>query len=554
MHMFCYQCEQTSNGQACTRVGVCGKSPKVSLLQDLLQHELKGIGVLGHRLRELGYANGRTDHFVIEALFTTVTNVDFDPQRLKGWIDQAYRIKETLKEKFHEHYLKKNGRAFSGLLPEAVEFIPAGTIEGLLKQGAMAGIMANPQLNPDIRSLRELLTYGLKGMAAYADHAGILGETDEVVNAFFYKALAALVDDGLNVADLVEMNMELGRVNFRCMEILDKGNTSRFGHPVPTAVDLGVKKGPAIMVSGHDLLDLYELLRQTEGRGIQIYTHGEMIPAHGYPGLKKFSHLAGNYGGAWQDQQKEFERFPGAILMTTNCIQKPKPVYMDRIFTTGLVAWPGVVHIPDRRDFSPLIAKALELGGFPSDEPGKTITVGFGHQAVLGAAEQVVAAVKAGKIRHFFLIGGCDGAKLGRNYYSEFAEKVPADCLILTLACGKYRFNKLDFGTIGGLPRLMDVGQCNDAYSAVRIAQSLAKAFGVGVNELPLSLVLSWYEQKAVVVLLTLLALGIRNIRLGPTLPAFISANVLKVLVEKFAITPIGTAEEDIRLCLQGNK
>ena len=353
---------------------------------------------------------------------------------------------------------------------------------------------------------------------------------------------------------LLELNLELGRVNLRCMEILDKGNTGRFGHPRPTPVSLGVRKGPAILVSGHDLLDLYELLRQTEGRGIQVYTHGEMLPAHGYPGLKKFSHLAGNYGGAWQDQQKEFERFPGPILMTTNCIQKPKASYMDRIFTTGLVAWPGVAHIPDRGDFSLLIAKAVALGGFAADEPGKTITVGFGHQAVLGAAEQVVAAVKAGKIRHFFLIGGCDGAKSGRNYYTEFAEKVPADCLILTLACGKYRFNKLDFGTLAGLPRLLDVGQCNDAYSAIQIALALAKAFGVGVNDLPLSFILSWYEQKAVIVLLTLLALGMRNIRLGPTLPAFLTPNVLKVLVEKFAITPIGTAEEDIRLCLQGHK
>ncbi len=554
MNMFCYQCEQTSNAQACTRVGVCGKSPEVSLLQDVLQLQLKGIGFLGHRLRELGYMDEHADRFVIEALFTTVTNVDFDPQLLKSWIDRAYRVQEALKDKFHGLFAEKHNRPFAGKLPEAVEFIPAGTIEGLLKQGAMAGIMANPQLNPDIRSLRELLAYGLKGMASYADHAVILGESDETVNAFFHKALAAMTDDGLDMNALFELNMELGRVNLRCMEILDKGHTGRFGHPVPTPVALGVKKGPAILISGHDLLDLYELLRQTEGRGVQIYTHGEMLPAHGYPNLKKFSHLAGNYGGAWQDQQKEFERFPGAILMTTNCIQKPKASYMDRIFTTGLVAWPGVAHISDRRDFSLLIAKAIELGGFPADEPGKTITVGFGHQAVLGAAAQVVAAVKAGKIKHFFLIGGCDGAKSGRNYYSEFAEKVPADCLILTLACGKYRFNKLDFGSIDGLPRLMDIGQCNDAYSAIQIALALAKAFEIGVNELPLSLILSWYEQKAVIVLLTLLALGLRNIRLGPTLPAFITPNVLKVLVDNFAIKPIGSPDEDIRRCLQGEK
>jgi len=554
MNMFCYQCEQTSNAQACTRVGVCGKSPEVSLLQDLLQHQLKGIGFLGHQLREFGHVDERADRFVIEALFTTVTNVDFDPQRLKDWIDQAYRLKEALKEKFQGLFAEKNKRPFAGQLPEAVEFIPAGTMEGLLKQGAMAGIMANPQLNPDIRSLRELLAYGLKGMASYADHAVILGESDETVNAFFHKALAAMLDDGLDINALFELNMELGRVNLRCMEILDQGHTGRFGHPLPTPVSLGVRRGPAILVSGHDLLDLYELLRQTEGRGVQVYTHGEMIPAHGYPGLKKFPHLAGNYGGAWQDQQKEFERFPGPILMTTNCIQKPKPTYIDRIFTTGLVAWPGAVHIPDRGDFSALISKAIELGGFAADEPGKTITVGFGHQAVLGAADQVVATVKAGKIKHFFLIGGCDGAKSGRNYYTEFAEKVPADCIILTLACGKYRFNKLDFGSIDGLPRLMDIGQCNDAYSAIQIALALSEAFGVAVNELPLSLILSWYEQKAVIVLLTLLALGLRNIRLGPTLPAFITPNILKILVDKFAIKPIGSVDEDIRLCLQGEK
>ncbi len=554
MNMFCYQCEQTSNATACTRFGVCGKGPEVSLLQDLLLHQLKGIGWLGQRLRGLGHVDPGADRFVIEALFTTVTNVDFDPQRLKGLIDQAGRLKETLKKEFLDLYQKRNGSPFAARIPEAAAFIPAGTMEGLLKQGGAAGIMANPQLNPDIRSLRELLAYGLKGMAAYADHAAILGESDEAVNAFFHKALAALVDDTLDMNALFELNLELGRVNLRCMEILDKGHTGRFGHPRPTPVALGARRGPAILVSGHDLLDLYELLQQTAGRGIQVYTHGEMIPAHGYPGLKKFPHLAGNYGGAWQDQQKEFERFPGPILMTTNCIQKPKPSYMDRIFTSGLVAWPGVGHIPDRRDFSLLIDKALAMGGFAADEPGPSITVGFGHQAVLGAGEQVVTAVKAGQIRHFFLIGGCDGAKSGRNYYTEFAEKVPADCVILTLACGKYRFNKLNFGTVAGLPRLMDVGQCNDAYSAIQIALALSKAFGVSVNELPLSLVLSWYEQKAVIVLLTLLALGMRHIRLGPTLPAFITPNVLKVLVEKFALKPIGTADEDIRLCLQGEK
>jgi hydroxylamine reductase len=402
-----------------------------------------------------------------------------------------------------------------------------------------------------VRSLRELLLYGMKGMAAYADHARILGEQDETVSAFFYRGLAALIDDSLAVEDLVALNMELGQANFRCMEILDRGHSSRFGHPVPTPVFLGAKKGPAILVSGHDLLDLYELLRQTEGKGIHVYTHGEMLPAHGYPVLKKFAHLAGNYGGAWQDQQKEFALFPGSILMTTNCIQKPGESYRKRIFTTGLVAWPGVNHIINRNDFSPLIAKALELGGFAQDVPGKTITVGFGHDAVLSVADRVIDAVKAGRIRRFFLIGGCDGAKSGRNYYTEFAEKAPPDTMILTLACGKYRFHTLDFGEIDGIPRLLDVGQCNDSYSAIRIAQALAGAFQIGINDLPLSLILSWYEQKAVVVLLTLLSLGIRDIRLGPTLPAFVSPNVLKVLVDRFHIMPITTAEQDLQKILR---
>ena len=431
--------------------------------------------MVGKKLRDAGVADEEADRFVIEALFTTVTNVNFDPERIREWIWNSYRIKEKLKGKFLSLFLEKEGKPFAGAWNAAVEFVPAGTMEGLLKQGTRVGIMEDTALSEDVRSLRELLLYGMKGMAAYADHALILGEQDETVTAFFFTGLAALVDESFTVEDLVELNMELGRANFRCMEILDKAHTSRFGHPVPTPVSLGAKKGPAILVSGHDLLDLYELLRQTEGQGINVYTHGEMLPAHGYPVLKKFSHLAGNYGGAWQDQQKEFDLFPGSILMTTNCIQKPRDSYRSHIFTTGLVAWPGVNHIIHRNDFSPLIAKALELGGFAQDVPGKTITVGFGHDAVLGVADQVVDAVKAGRIRHFFLIGGCDGAKSGRNYYTEFAEKAPPDTVILTLACGKYRFNTLDFGDIGGIPRLLDVGQCNDAYSAIRIAQALAR-------------------------------------------------------------------------------
>ena len=422
-----------------------------------------------------------------------------------------------------------------------------------MEQGSKVGILSDKALNEDIRSLRELLLYGLKGMAAYADHAHVLGREDEEVTAFFHRGLRALTDSSLTVNDLVGLNMQFGMINLKCLELLDKAHTDHFGHPVPTGVSLGAKKGPAILVSGHDLLDLEQLLQQTEGKGVNIYTHGEMLPAHGYPGLKKYKHLVANYGGAWQDQAKEFDAFPGAILMTTNCIQKPRETYRGRIFTTGLVAWPGVEHISPvngRKDFSPVIKKAIEAGGFPQDIPAKNIVVGFGHNAVLGVADKVIAAVKAGQIRHFFLVGGCDGAKPGRNYYTDFATEAPKDTVILTLACGKYRFNKLEFGDIGGIPRLLDMGQCNDAYSAIQVAVALAKAFGCGVNDLPLSMILSWYEQKAVCILLTLLALGIQNIRIGPSLPAFVSPNVLSVLVSKFNIKLVTTAKEDLAAIL----
>ena len=408
--------------------------------------------------------------------------------------------------------------------------------------------MADKNLNEDIRSLREILLYGLKGMAAYADHAFILGKKDDEVNSFFYKGLAALCDDSLGAEELIALNMEFGKVNLKCLEILDAAHTERFGNPTPTKVSLAIKKGPAIVVSGHDLLDLEQLLKQTEGKGINIYTHGEMLPAHGYPGLNKYSHLAGHFGGAWQDQQNDFDGVKAAILMTTNCIQKPKPSYEDRIFTTGLVRWPGVTHITDtnnEKDFSTVIDKALELGGLDATE-GKDILVGFAHNAVLGVADKVISAVKAGKIKHFFLVGGCDGAKPGRNYYTDLAQKVPKDSVILTLACGKFRFNTLEFGDIDGIPRLLDCGQCNDAYSAIKIAVALAGAFDCDVNELPLSIILSWYEQKAVCILLTLLSLGIKNMRLGPSLPAFVSSNVLNVLVDKFGIKPTTTPDVDL--------
>ncbi|MBU4304603.1 MAG: hydroxylamine reductase [Candidatus Omnitrophica bacterium] len=550
--MFCRQCEQTAKGTGCTIQGVCGKDETTAVLQDALLYALKGISVYANLARGLGVKDAEVDLFLIEGLFTTVTNVDFDPEHIRMIIDASRRVKDKIKKQFLEGYKKKYGKEFFGALPAAASWKPAATMDELMEQARVVGILAG-DVNDDLRSLRELILYGLKGMAAYADHARILGKESEEVNAFFPKAMAALVDDRLSADDLTAMVMELGKVNLACMELLDKAHTERFGHPLPTEVSLTIKKGPAIIVSGHDLYDLEQLLIQTQGKGINIYTHGEMLPAHGYPGLRKYTHLSGHFGSAWQNQQKEFDAIPAVILMTTNCIQKPKDSYKDRIFTTGLVAWPRVEHVDavnGVKDFSRLINKALELGGFSEGKKDKAIMVGFAHNAVLALADKVIAAVKAKQIRHFFLIGGCDGAKPGRNYYTEFAQKVPADCLILTLACGKFRFNKLDFGFIGDLPRLLDCGQCNDAYSAIAIASGLAKAFNCEVNDLPLSLVLSWYEQKAVCILITLLSLGIKNIRLGPSLPAFVSPNLLNILVEKFDIRPVTTADEDMKAIL----
>ena len=541
--MFCRQCEQTMNCTGCTKGGVCGKSPETAAIQDLLIYSLKGLGFWGHLARPLGIINPETDKFVAEGLFTTITNVNFDPDTILPFLRKAVELRGELQAA----YQAKKG-AYAGNIPAAATFQPAATLDALLKQASAAYLPAdNP--SEDIRSLRELLLFGLKGMAAYADHARVLGREDETVNAFFHEGLSALVNDSFGVNEYLAVIMRFGQANLKCMEILDAANTGAYGHPEPTKVQLGHKKGPAILVSGHDLLDLYQLLLQTEGKGINIYTHGEMLPAHAYPKLKVFKHFTGHYGTAWQNQYKEFAQFPGAILMTTNCIQRPANDYKARIFTTGLVQWPGVTHIPavnGQKDFSVVINSALESGGFTSDEPGKEITIGFAHNTVLGVADTVVKLVKEGKIRRFFLIGGCDGAKPGRNYYTEFAQKVPKDCLILTLACGKFRFNTLEFGELEGLPRLLDCGQCNDSYSAIVIASALAKAFNCTVNELPLSFVLSWYEQKAVCVLLTLLSLGIKNIRLGPTLPAFVTPAVLSVLVEKFGIKPVTTPDRDL--------
>ena len=547
--MFCYQCEQTAKGTGCTAMGVCGKTPQTAELQDLLIYTAKAISMYAHRARVLGAKDDQIDNFVIEALFTTVTNVNFDSSVIEELIldgEQLIAKAKSLYEKAAEA---------KGIAPEKIveleNWQAPKTKEAMLKESQAIGIAAKLEnLGADITGLQELITYGVKGMAAYADHARVLGVSDESVVAFFHEALNFLTSPEAKDPDkLVPMALKVGEVNLKTMELLDKANTDTYGHPEPSSVRVTPVKGKAILVSGHDLRDLDLLLQQTENKGINVYTHGEMLPCLAYPGLKKYKHLVGNYGGAWQDQRKEFAEFPGAILMTTNCIQNPDK-YSDRIFTTGLVRWEDVVHIGADKDFSPVIEKALECEGFTSDAEDKQIMIGFARNAVLGVADKVIEAVKAGKIRHFFLIGGCDGAKSGRNYYTEFAQAVPEDCVILTLACGKYRFNKLEFGDIGGIPRLLDIGQCNDAYSAIQIAVALAGAFECDVNDLPLSIILSWYEQKAVCILLTLLHLGIKNMKLGPTLPAFVSAAVLNVLVEKFNIAPVADAQSDLKQIL----
>ena len=542
--MFCYQCEQTAKGTGCTQQGVCGKDPETAALQDLVIHGLEGLAMYAHRARQLGIADGEIDVFTVEALFSTVTNVNFDPARLEALLRRLATLRDKAR-RLYEDAATKAGRKPEALAGPAA-WKPAADRAGLVRQGEEVTVAKRLRaLGPDAAGLQELLTYGLKGMAAYADHAQILGQEDPAVYAFFHEALDFLARDKPSADGLLAMALRCGEMNLTAMGLLDAANTGAYGDPTPTAVRIEPLKGKAILVSGHDLKDLDGLLKQTEGTGINVYTHGEMLPAHGYPRLKKHKHLAGNYGGAWQDQRKEFDGFPGAILMTTNCIQKPKESYKGRIFTSGLVAWPGVKHIADR-NFRPVIDAALAAKGFAADGPGRTITVGFGHEAVLSVAGAVIDAVESGAIRRFIFIGGCDGAKSGRNYFTDLARAVPKDCVILTLACGKYRFNKLDFGTIGGIPRLLDIGQCNDAYSAVQIAVALAKAFNTDVNSLPLSLVLSWYEQKAVAILLTLLHLGIRNIRLGPSLPAFVGPGVLKVLVEKFNIMATTEADKDL--------
>lgn len=558
--MFCYQCEQTANGKGCTRQGVCGKTPEVANLQDLLIFQLKGISCYGKLLLDQGEKLDQgVISFIENCLFTTLTNVNFDAEVHVKLLKEAQKIKDEMRQ-------QTGGTGMENIYMSYR--LPAEKSE-MLRTAEIAGIMYDQDLDEDIRSLRQLIIYGLKGISAYGHQARELGYCSDAVDDFYVKALAAVTDDNMTVEELIRFSMKAGEMALAVMKTLDEANTQTYGNPTPHAVSTTLKAGPFIIVSGHDFHDLEMLLQQSAGTGVNIYTHGEMLPGHGYEGLKKYPHLVGNFGGAWQDQQKQFDSIPGCILMTTNCLMRPRESYKDRIYSTNVVGWDGVRYIGKKengeKDFSEIIRQALELGGYsedrdvkptePSDCPSchlaSELCTGFAHEATLSHAGEIVQAVKDGKIRHFFLIGGCDGARPGRNYYTEFAELVPEDCVILTLACGKYRFNKIDFGTVAGLPRLLDVGQCNDAYSAVRIATALADAFGTDVNSLPLSMILSWYEQKAVAVLLALLSLGIKNIYLGPILPAFLSPNVVQYLVDTFQLHLISNAEDDIKTCLK---
>lgn len=543
--MFCYQCEQTAGGKGCTKLGVCGKTPEIANLQDLLIYQLKGISFYARHILDSGLnVDKSVVSFIENCLFTTLTNVNFNVDDHVHLLKQSQDIKNNLKNIVG---------TTDYITPSAAYELPK-TKADMLRDAPMAGIMYDKTLDPDIRSLRQTILYGLKGISAYGHQARELSYYSDNVDNFYITALEAITDNTLTVEELIRLTLKTGDMAIEIMKKLDEANTTIYGNPSPHTVNVHIKKGPFIIVSGHDLKDLEMLLKQTEGLGINIYTHGEMLPSHGYDGLKKYKHLVGNFGGAWQDQQKQFDNLPGCILMTTNCLMRPRDTYKDRIYSTNVVGWDGIKYIekkPDgEKDFSEIIKQSLELGGFTEDQEVKEILVGFGHEAALSHAGELVEAVKSKQIRHFFLIGGCDGARPGRSYFTDFATMVPDDCMILTLACGKYRFNKLDFGTVAGLPRLLDIGQCNDVYSAILIANALADAFGTDVNGLPLSLIVSWYEQKAVADLLALLSLGIKNIYLGPTLPAFLSPNVLQYLVDTFQLRLISNPDDDIKTCL----
>jgi hydroxylamine reductase len=536
-------------------MGVCGKTDKTAVLQDMLIFALKGISVWGEKAREIDVKDSEAEIFVMEGLFTTVTNVNFDPYVLTEKINKAFNLRNRLRDAFLKHYEEKSGNKFNGEMPDAATWQPEGGIESYIAKGIKIGVLS--QENEDVRSLREFLIYGLKGIAAYADHAFILNHIKPEITAFLQEGLAATTNDNLTADDLVGLLMKAGKVGVDTLALLDKANTTAYGIPEITSVYTGTKSAPSILVSGHDLLDFEELLKQTDGTGIMVYTHGEMLPANAYPAFKKYKHLAGNFGGAWYLQQKDFDQFGGVIVMTTNCIQKPTDKYKDRLFTTGLVAWPDVTHIADRKDskpkdWSPVIKKALEIGNIPKTE-GKFITIGFNHNTIMSVADKVVDAVKTGAIKRFVVMAGCDGRFKSREYFTHVAENLPKDTVILTAGCAKYRYNMLELGDIGGIPRIIDAGQCNDSYSLAVTALKLAEVFKVeNINDLPISYDIAWYEQKAVIVLLALLYLGVKNIRLGPVLPAFVSPNVLKVLVEKFDIKPTGSVEEDIEAMMAG--
>ena len=545
-NMFCYQCQETAKGTGCILKGVCGKESHTAQAMDLLLFVVRGISVVADTLRKADSpVSEEVNIFVTDALFCTITNANFDDESILKRVDRGLALRNGLIQE------AKHNKVF---LPQVDELTWQGTRDDYAEKAKTVGVLR--EQNEDLRSLKELLVYGLKGMAAYLEHTMRLGFNDDTVHVFMQRALATIAVESLSAEEWVKLVLEAGEFGVKTMALLDAANTGTYGNPEITKVNIGVKNRPGILISGHDLKDMEELLRQTEGTGIDVYTHGEMLPAHAYPEFKKYSHLKGNFGTAWQNQQKEFDNIPGAILYTTNCLMPVKPSYADRVFTTEVVSYPEMVHIGEEKDFTPVIEKALALGGYTKDQHmtgingGMQVTTGFSHGTVLSVADQVIEAVKNGDIKHFFLVGGCDGARVGRNYYTEFVKQSPADSIILTLACGKYRFNDLDLGTIGGLPRIMDMGQCNDAYGAIKVAIALAEAFECDVNELPLSMVLSWYEQKAVSILLTLLYLGIKNIHLGPTLPAFISSNVLNFLVENYGISPISTPEEDLKKLL----
>lgn len=543
--MFCNQCEQTTRGDVCHQWGACGKSPEVDALQDLLVHCLRGLSQIALQAKSLGINTRDTDEFTCEMLFSTLTNVNFTTSDFIAFVNRAIAVRESLK-------LKIQALGNKVVVSTINSFNPAISLTDQIQQGKNLEFefISQSANNVDIFSLKLTVLYGLKGLAAYAFHALELNQHDESLYTFCHEVLANLDDQDKTLQDWLNLALKVGEMNLKAMQLLDAGNTETFGHPTPTPVNLGHIKGKAILVSGHDLLALKAILEATAGTEIKVYTHGELLPAHGYPKLKaKYPHLYGHYGTAWQNQTHEFEHFPGAIAMTTNCLVPPHETYKNKVFTLGPVGYPGLQHL-SISDVSPIINKALELPGFTDEENKGIVTTGFARNAVLGVAETVIDAVKSGDIKHFFLVGGCDGAKPGRNYYSDLVEQVPNDCVVLTLGCGKFRFFDKQLGDIGGIPRLLDVGQCNDAYSAIQIAVALANAFEVGVNELPLSMIISWYEQKAIAVLLTLLHLGIQNIRIGPTLPAFLSANVIKLLSETYHLQLITTPEKDLAECL----